>query len=100
MEAGAKAPTPGAGPGLLKTPLEKEPAPAGQRVAVSVDEIARPGALVSGKVTFTDGQSADWQMDQFGRLAVVPKQQGFKPSQSEVMDFQVELESALARMGY
>jgi hypothetical protein len=84
------------GPGLAAD----RSATGNNKVAVSVDDIARPGALVSGKVTFRDGQSAEWQLDQFGRLAVVPKKQGYKPQQSEVAEFQAELDSVLARMGF
>jgi hypothetical protein len=79
------------------TPLSGD---AAGKVAVSMDSITRPGALVSGKVTFSDGQSADWQMDQYGRLGVAPKTPGYKPSQSDVASFQAELETALARLGY
>ena len=60
---------------------------------------ARPGAIVSGKVTFSDGQTADWYLDQTGRLGVVPKQQGYKPSAADVQQFQVALQNELARMG-
>ncbi len=73
---------------------------AASKVVVSMDSITRPGALVSGKVTFSDGQSADWQMDQYGRLGVAPKVPGYKPSQADVASFQAELEAALARLGY
>ncbi|MGE3309074.1 MAG: hypothetical protein AB7O66_03820 [Limisphaerales bacterium] len=78
------------------------PGPVGAlgKVSVSTDAIARPGALVSGKVTFSDGQAADWQMDQYGRLGVAPKTPGYKPSQADVAGFQAELEAALARLGY
>ena len=31
---------------------------------MSVDQITKPGAIVSGKVTFSDGQIADWYLDQ------------------------------------
>jgi len=68
-------------------------------VSVTVDQLARPGAIVSGKVAFSDGQSADWYLDQTGRLGVVPKQQGYKPSAADVQQFQVALQSELARMG-
>lgn len=74
--------------------------PRGGGVRVSVDQLARPGAMVSGKVTFRDGQTAEWQLDQAGRLAVMPQKQGYKPSQADVMDFQMELESALSKFGY
>jgi hypothetical protein len=86
-----------------KLTAEKKPAPAGtlpaSGVSVTVDQLARPGAIVSGKVTFGDGQQADWHLDQTGRLGVVTKQQGYKPSAADVQQFQVALQNELARMG-
>jgi hypothetical protein len=80
---------------------EEESLPgAAANVSVSVDQVTRPGALVSGKVTFSDSQTADWYLDQFGRLGVVAKQQGYKPSQPDLMAFQAELQNQLAKMGY
>jgi len=80
---------------------KKSPADAAKPggVSVTVDQIARPGALVSGKVTFTDGQKADWYLDQTGRLGVVPAQQGYKPPASDVQEFQMALQEELQRMG-
>jgi hypothetical protein len=72
----------------------------GGKVSVSVDQIARPGAIVSGKVTFSDGETADWYLDQTGRLGVVPKQQGYKPSPADVQDFQLALQQEVAKLGY
>ncbi len=72
----------------------------GGKVSVGVDQIARPGAIVSGKVTFSDGQTADWYLDQTGRLGVVPKQTGYKPSQADVQDFQITLQQEIAKLGY
>src|SRR5687767_6283710 len=96
-----------AAPGKQQAPLPDNEAdlvdeelPGGTSVSVSVDQVTRPGALVSGKVSFSDGQSADWYLDQMGRLGVVAKQQGYKPSQSDLMAFQAELQNQLARMGY
>ncbi len=83
-----------------KSPLTAEPGPAPGGVSVSVDQIARPGAVVSGKVTFSDGQTAEWHLDQAGRLAVVPKQQGYKPSAADVQQFQAALQNELMRMGF
>lgn len=77
-----------------------EPTPAAGKVSVSVDQLTRPGALASGKVTFSDGQTADWYLDQTGRLGVVPKQQGYKPSAADVQQFQTALQTELARMGF
>ena len=70
------------------------------KVSVGVDQIARPGAVVSGKVTFSDGQKADWHLDQTGRLGVVPAKQGYKPSAADVQQFQTALQSELMRMGF
>lgn len=77
------------------------PPPAGGgKVSVAVDQITRPGAIVSGKVTFSDSQAADWYIDQMGRLGVVPKQQGYKPSAADVQDFQMALQQEMAKLGY
>jgi hypothetical protein len=87
-------------------PAEKTappPAPAANvpgGVSVTVDQLARPGALVSGKVAFSDGQQADWYLDQAGRLGVAPKQQGYKPSAADVQQFQAALEKEITRMGF
>jgi hypothetical protein len=86
-----------------KLTVEKNPAPEGtlpaSGVSVSVDQIAKPGAIVSGKVTFSDGQTADWILDQTGRLGVVPKQAGYKPSADDVQDFQLALQQEVAKLG-
>lgn len=69
------------------------------QVSVGVDQIARPGAIVSGKVTFSDGQKAEWYLDQMGRLGVLPGQQGYKPSAADLQEFQMALQEQLQRMG-
>jgi hypothetical protein len=87
-----------------KLTVEKNPAPEGtlpaSGVSVSVDQIAKPGAIVSGKVTFSDGQTADWVLDQTGRLGVVSKQAGYKPSAADVQDFQTALQTEIAKLGF
>ena len=77
------------------------PAPPGGigKVSVTVDTVARPGALVSGSVTFGDGQSAVWHLDQMGRLGLAPKQPGYKPSAGDLQAFQQTLESELSKLG-
>jgi len=82
------------------SPDEEAGAPAGGKVSVSVDQITKPGAIVSGKVTFSDAQTADWYLDQAGRLGVVPKQPGYKPSPTDVQEFQLALQQEMARLGY
>ena len=75
------------------------PVPGAGKLAITADAIARPGTLVSGQVTFSDGEAGDWYLDQAGRLGVAPRTKGYRPSPADVQDFQVELETVLARLG-
>src|SRR4051812_44288740 len=86
--------------GPAAAPAEAQP-PAGATgsVSVSVDQIARPGSVVSGKVTFTDGKIADWYIDQTGRLGLAPQQAGYRPPAADVQQFQAALETELSRLG-
>jgi hypothetical protein len=77
---------------------EDDTAPPGG-VSVSVDHLARPGAVVSGKVTFSDGHQAEWYLDQAGRLGLVPQQSGYRPPAGDVQQFQAALEAELSKMG-
>ena len=76
-----------------------EPSAAPGKVAISVDQLARPGAVVSGKVTFSDGNKAEWYFDQGGRLGLAPQQTGYRPAPADLQQFQMALESELAKMG-
>jgi hypothetical protein len=64
-----------------------------------VDKVTRAGALVSGNVTFSDGQKAGWYLDQMGRLGMAPTEKGYRPSPADVEEFQLALEKELARLG-
>jgi hypothetical protein len=90
------APAPAPAPPTAPTP----PPAAGGTVAVSVDQIARPGALVSGKVTFSDGQKAAWTLDQMGRLGLAADQKGYRPTPADVEQFQLALQNELSRAGF
>ncbi len=81
-------------------PAPAAPPGAAASVSVTVAKLARPGTLVSGNVTFSDGITAEWYLDQTGRLGVVPKQQGYKPSAADVQQFQMALEGELAKLGF
>ena len=87
----------GMGESLTKDDLPPDGA---GHVSVKVDELTRPGAVVSGSVTFSDGNTAAWYLDQFGRLGLAPKKQGYKPPADELQEFQTELQSELAKMGF
>ena len=100
-------PPPAAAKGKGKAEAEAKSSGAGAsassavgKVTVSVDQLTRPGAVVSGKVVFSDGQSGEWYLDQTGRLGVVTKQPGYKPSPADVQQFQASLQDELARLGF
>ena len=100
-------PTAPAAASPLTTPVPADEIPAADdvvppvsKVSVSVDQITKPGAMISGKTTFSDGQIAEWYLDQAGRLGVVPKQAGYKPSAADVQDFQLALQQEVAKLGY
>ena len=80
--------------------LEPEDTNAGGDVSVTVDQIARPGAMISGKVTFSNGKTCEWMLDQMGRIGVVPAEDGYKPSQADLQRFQLALQDELKKMGY
>jgi hypothetical protein len=97
--------TPEPPPDIAK-PADAKPAPDAAHppgvgsVSVIVDQIARPDAVVSGKVTFSDGQTADWYLDQMGRLGLIPKEKGYKPSAADVKQFQMALEREVSKLGF
>jgi len=69
-------------------------------VTVSVDQLVRAGALLSGQVTFSDSKKAAWYLDQYGRLGLIPEEKGMKPSESDLKEFQMQLQSLLERNAY
>jgi hypothetical protein len=92
----AAAPAPAPAPSLVSDSAAK---PAG-KISLSVDQLARPGTIVSGSVTFSDGKTGAWYLDQQGRLGVVPGEEGYRPPAGDVEEFQVMLDRELATMGY
>jgi hypothetical protein len=69
-------------------------------VAVELDRVMKPGSLVSGTVSFSDGVNASWSLDQFGRLALDAGQPGYSPSEEDLAVFQEELRAALQKRGF
>lgn len=69
-------------------------------VKVTLDTLTLPGAMVSGKVTFSDGETAIWMLDQTGRPGLDPDTPGYRPTQEDVMEFQVQLRALLQKSGY
>lgn len=68
-------------------------------VSIDVDAVVRPGLLISGSASFSDGQSAKWGLDQYGRLMFEPVTKGYRPSQADVQEFQIELQRILEKKG-
>jgi len=68
-------------------------------VQVEVDTVVPPGAMASGSVVFSDGISKSWTIDQFGRLGMSGGQEGYKPSDEDLMEFQRQLEASLRGKG-
>ena len=76
-----------------------KPIPTGT-VTVTMDGIALPGALISGKVTFSDGETAIWMLDHHGRPGLDPDTPGYRPTQEDVIDFQKQLSEMVRKKGY
>ncbi|MCW1916691.1 hypothetical protein OJ996_24100 [Luteolibacter sp. GHJ8] len=75
-----------------------KPLPTGA-VTVEIDNIALPGALVSGKVTFSDGETGIWMLDQYGRPGLDPDTPGYRPVQEDIVEFQKQLAELVRKQG-
>lgn len=92
-----KPPAPVAPPPPPPAPAAPPPAPG--QVRVTVDQIARPGALASGQVQFSDGKKATWYFDEMGRLGLLGSEPGYRPPAGDIPAFQSALDRELSRMG-
>ena len=64
---------------------------------IEVSKIARPGMMFSGSVTFANGSSAEWYLDNMGRLGL-ENLQGDKPGQEDIEKFQIALQLELRKL--
>ena len=78
--------------------IKPAPIPTGT-VTVTMDTLTLPGALVSGKVTFSDGESAIWMLDQSGRPGLDPDTPGYRPTQQDIGAFQQQLRALIEKSG-
>lgn len=60
---------------------------------VSISPIQRPGFAMSGSVSFGSGVTADWYVDQNGRLGL--DNASGQPDEQDIQEFQIELRKAL-----
>ena len=80
---------------LTEDDIELLPPAGASKVKVSVDDIARPGLMASGRVTFADGNGGMWYVDEMGRLGIDPEVEGYQPSEPDILAFQRELQAVM-----
>ena len=70
-------------------------------VRVTVDSVTLiPGAMASGEVTFSDGVTGKWIVDNYGRPGFTEvSQPGYRPTPGDAQAFMQELNLALQRKG-
>ena len=79
---------------------EEKPAPIPTGVVtVTMDSLTLPGAMVSGKATFSDGETAIWMLDQSGRPGLDPDTPGYRPTQEDILEFQKQLRALIQKSG-
>lgn len=64
-------------------------------VSVYVEKIARPGALISGTVTFSDEKSIEWQLDSIGQLGLISADQEYQPPGDDMPIFEEKIKEAI-----
>ena len=78
-----------------------ETAPAAEGAAgetvVDVSPIARPGMMLSGSVKFASGSTAEWYVDNMGRLGL-ENLVGNQPDENDVKQFRIELDKAVRKV--
>ncbi len=87
---------------LADEPYEDSPPAGSSTVTVSVDKVTLiPGALASGTVTFSDGVTAKWIVDQYGRPGLTDvSKPGYRPNAADGQAFMQELSATLQRRGF
>lgn len=71
-------------------------------VVVELDALTlSPGAIASGTVTFSDGVTGKWMVDQYGRPGFTSiSQPGYRPTPEDGQAFMQELDAALRQKGF
>ncbi|MDP3071347.1 MAG: hypothetical protein Q8N18_13740 [Opitutaceae bacterium] len=78
------------------------PPPGLANVKVEVDKATLiPGAIASGSVTFSDGVTGQWVVDQYGRPGFTKiSQEGYRPTPDDGQAFMQELSLQLQQRGF
>jgi len=74
---------------------EPEAGEGGGSFSVTLDEVVRAGAAVSGQITFSDGEKGLWMIDQTGRPGLDADTPGYRPSEEDLVAFENELRRLL-----
>ena len=71
-------------------------------VSVSLDKVVlTPGAIASGDVTFSDGVTGKWVVDNQGRPGFTKiSQPGYRPTPADAQSFMQELSAQLQKRGF
>ena len=83
-----------------ETPEKEEETPNTEnesKVTIELDSVVQADSLVSGKVIFSDGNRATWQLDQLGRLGLNPEVSGYRPSEEDIAQFQEQLKEKMSK---
>lgn len=83
----------------VEVPVVVAPLVATGKVSVTMDHLALPGALVSGKVVFSDGETGVWMLDQSGRPGLDPDTAGYRPTREDIAEFQLQLRVLIEQSG-
>ena len=100
---GKPGPAAGAPPGEDEFAEPADDLPAGAtNVSVSLDKVVlTPGAIASGDVTFSDGVTGKWIVDNQGRPGFTKiSQPGYRPTPADGEAFMQQLSAALQKRGF
>lgn len=90
----------------LVEPKKEQPAPeiteapvVTGKTTVTMDSIAVSGTMVSGRVVFSDGETALWSLDETGRPSLDPAKPDYQPIQEDIVEFQTQLRALIQSTG-
>ena len=70
------------------------------KVSITQDKVVRPGAVMSGTLTFSNGEKADWLIDAIGQPKLISRNKDYRPSREDMGEFQEELTRLIKSQGF
>ena len=80
---------------MLAADEEDDPFHGNQEVEVSIDDIPVEGGLLSGRVKWTDGESAFWAINEMGALDLKMDDPTYQPIKEDIEAFQTKLRALI-----